>query len=1653
MEANETIKKYFEVLEKETANCYGVSNKARKEGYDHEEKVDIPLAKGIAERVEGLISAVVPQILKSGVAQRIEKLEKEFGVLDWRIALKIAEEVAKQKFCKFKDTREAIETGIRVGMAYITLGVIAAPLEGFIELKLKKTREGKEYFSCFFAGPIRAAGGTAEAVTIVIADYVRAKLGYEKYDPDEKEIKRGVAEVLDYHERVTNLQYLPSEKEIEFLVKHLPVEVDGDPTERIDVSNYKDLERIETNRIRGGFCLVIAEGIAQKAPKLIKQLDAWGKDFEIDWGFLHKFLEIQKNVKAGKDLISKEEKISPNYIYIKDLVAGRPILAHPLAKGGFRLRYGRTRLSGFSADAINPLTMQVLNKYIAVGTQLKVERPGKATVLTPCDYIEGPILKLNNGGVVKIESEKELKENVDEIKEILFLGDLLINYGDFFENGHKLVPAGYCEEWWIQELEKKIVDLFGSLDLNKLAEMIKIKEEDLSVLIKEPFKTRISARAAFNISKELDIPLHPYYTYFWTNISKEEFLNFMRWVRKANIKKEENRIEKMILPYEEDRKRTLEILGVPHLFVNNEFVVIKDECAEALFRTLSLDKNIDEKGLENASSVLECVNLLSGVKIRDKSGTFIGTRMGRPEKAKMRKLTGSPHMLFPVGGEGGRLRSFQSAIEKGHITADFPLFKCTNCNKETIFSVCELCNKKTKKLYYCNTCGVIEKKCEHEPKTFLNKSIDINHYIKAALKKLKTRNMPELIKGVRGTSNKDHTPEHLIKGILRAKHNIFVNKDGTTRYDMTELPVTHFKPSEIGTSVEKLKELGYEKDINEKPLENEDQILEIFPQDVILPSCSSALDENADEVLFRVANFIDELLVKLYGLEQYYKLKTKKDLVGQLIVGLAPHTSAGTVGRIIGFSKTQGFFTNPMFHAAMRRNCFDYDTRIPIIKDNNIKIVKIGEFVESLNPKKIVDSFGTKEKKVDGLFTLGYNKLTKKVVKVPIYNFTKHRQDLEFIKIKTQSGREITVTKDHKFPIVENNKIFTKRAANIKINNTLLVPSKINVLDNIDDIREYNLIDLFKDEKSLMVRNIKEFVKKILKKSDQSIIKEKLKINSKNIQNYHQRDSYPFQFILELLHQNRFKITKIPKTAKIGIKRDNVTINSRIKVTKNLLEIFGFYIAEGFCRENNSKKGLYQISIASMDKNIQKKIINTFKNSFGINPSEHHKDHVTFSSKLINGFFREKLKLGKNSKEKRFSTLVSLPKEKLSCVLRGYYEGDGSVSKSDLRVICDTVSEELVEDLQIALQRFGIFTRMYKSKRKASGILKSFYEKKKVNPFFKSTKLIIPSDYVKKYSDNIGFLSARKKNILDYILKNKKPKGMKLVKLNNDIILDIVKEITIKKPNTSYCLNVDGNIVLANNIFTYQCDGDEACCILLMDALLNFSRSYLPDKRGSRTMDAPLVLTSILIPSEVDDEVHGMDVAWRYPLELYEAALEYKNPWEIKIQQVKGFLDTEKQYSGFGFTHNVSSMNSGVLCSAYKTLPSMEEKLKGQMELAEKIFAVDESDVARLVIEKHFLRDIRGNLRKFSMQKFRCSKCNEKYRRPPLIGRCLKCGGNIIFTISEGSIVKYLEPSISLAEKYDVPIYLKQTLELTKRRIEDVFGKEKEKQIGLGSWF
>ena len=48
---------------------------------------------------------------------------------------------------------------------------------------------------------------------------------------------------------------------------------------------------------------------------------------------------------------------------------------------------------------------------------------------------------------------------------------------------------------------------------------------------------------------------------------------------------------------------------------------------------------------------------------------------------------------------------------------------------------------------------------------------------------------PKQLRGVKGLTNEDKTPEIIEKGILRAKYDLSVYKDGTIRFDATNAPL------------------------------------------------------------------------------------------------------------------------------------------------------------------------------------------------------------------------------------------------------------------------------------------------------------------------------------------------------------------------------------------------------------------------------------------------------------------------------------------------------------------------------------------------------------------------------------------------------------------------------------------------------------------------------------------------------------------------------------------------------------------------------------------------------------------------------------------------------------------------------------------------
>ena len=1062
---------YDKWLEERTEEAYKIADKAKKKGLDFSTEVEIPRASDLASRTEKLL---VEHLDGFEVAEDIRK----FLIDNDRetTSIKMAAQVAKS----FKENgyglQKSIDVGLRVGLAILTEAVLVAPLEGISEVRLLSNIDGSQFVSVHFAGPIRAAGGTAQALAVLIADMIRIELGVDAYNPTDDEVERVKEEFGLYRK---NLQYRPSPTEIDTIVRACPIMVNGESTEDIECAGYGRVRNIDEPRIRGGVLLVIGEGLCLKAPKIQKHTERLNIP---GWDFISTFANKGKSSDEKSDRkVFKSRMVPMDEKFMKDVIAGRPVFGAPLMPGGFRLRYGRARPSGLAAGSCNPVSMSAMDDFLAVGTQMKIERPGKACAITPCDVAEGPMVILKNGAFKRYDSINEFKLIRDDVATIWDNGELVLGYGEFMENNKNLVPAGYNSDWWA-------ADLIDALDSNQAVEdfckIMSLKKNEIPVGIPglptsmgidlhTRFEVRrkwrdylIGVTPSWDAAKEIAIrfstslisPHNPW----WKDLPIEWTLALLKSIKTATIRGDNlifvdavkgwnSNIMEVLEPeriteidYDsvpginikienaifDDKvpegwtliqhglvKGAVLLLGLPHHHDGNNLVItsgwqamldglgfgykgkkpIKIEDCESAFKKrieelktakqildeelsrldelakkkstariaaetdarqrglgiaetdqigqMAADK-IDDPGPKDdekyfwaqtmkddylVDGILIQIRKLSRIRWEHAAPTRIGCRMGRPEKSAPREKP-TVHSLFPIALEGGNQRLIPNAALQKEIRVQVGVRFCKVCNRKSPMINChhrkiddfgeekvgEICGGRTE----------IRKPGENSNSRRLGEiqTVKIENLIEDARLSLGIDRIPQQFKGLKKLMSKNQTPEPMAKGILRAKHKLPVFRDGTIRFDMSDVPVTHFTPDEIGVEWGQLKHLGYTHDCFGNELQSGDQMLEIFPQDFILAKSGA-------DYFVRAAQYIDELLVKFYGMEPYYHVEEHTDLVGHLICALAPHTSGGVLSRLIGFSDSSGGYAHPLFHAAKRRNCDGDEDAIMLLMD------------------------------------------------------------------------------------------------------------------------------------------------------------------------------------------------------------------------------------------------------------------------------------------------------------------------------------------------------------------------------------------------------------------------------------------------------------------------------------------------------------------------------------------------------------------------------------------------------------------------------------------------------------------------------------------------------------------------------------------------
>ena len=803
-------------------------------------------------------------------------------------ALILSKEIALGKYSLAEATlQEKLDLAVRVGLAIVTEGVTIAPLQGISEVTIKKNKDGSDYLSVSIAGPMRSAGGTESAVTMLIADHVRKAVGLSRYQADsfDDETGRFVEELRIYEREAGNFQFHILDEDILHVISNLPVELDGVDTDPYEVVNHKAMKRIKTDRVRGGALRVLNDGLIGRSKKLLKRIQLYNLD---GWEWLSDLKGAVQTGDSDEDAAAKR---------MREVITGRSVLSMPNKLGGFRLRYGRACNTGFASVGVHPVVAEILDHTIAVGTQIKIDIPGKGATVAFVDSIETPTVRLKNGNVVKIKDVKHGIEIKNQIEKILHLGDILISFGDFLENNAQLVPTGYVEEYWKAELEEK---------LTKYAP----NDEKLSQFLERT----PTLDESIKISLDFHIPLHPKFLYFWDQISSSELSEILQ----------PTNMNETSIEYPLKTKTILEKLGVPHLQKNS---LILEENEAKIFYNLLFRKTpiIDE------IPVPKIISKSSGILIRNKSSTSIGVRIGRPEKSAPRLMKPPTHVLFPISDKGGPTRDLIKASRHTNFYTNIQNRQCTNCNEPSIGIKCSKCGTKTSIIYQCSNCrDILEtsfcEKCKRTAPSHSYKPFPLKERILRAQEKMGIR-ATEPFKGVKELISQDRIPEPLEKGIVRQNFGLTTFKDGTVRFDATNSPITQFKPIWIKTSIEKLKELGYTHDIDGKPLTNDQQTIEIRMQDVIIPYESG-------KYLVSISKYLDILLEKFYGKSPFYNVKSPEELVGHLIIGLAPHTSVGVVGRIIGFTDTHVCFGTPNWHSAKRRDADGDADSIMLLMDS-----------------------------------------------------------------------------------------------------------------------------------------------------------------------------------------------------------------------------------------------------------------------------------------------------------------------------------------------------------------------------------------------------------------------------------------------------------------------------------------------------------------------------------------------------------------------------------------------------------------------------------------------------------------------------------------------------------------------------------------------
>ncbi len=328
-----------------------------------------------------------------------------------------------------------------------------------------------------------------------------------------------------------------------------------------------------------------------------------------------------------------------------------------------------------------------------------------------------------------------------------------------------------------------------------------------------------------------------------------------------------------------------------------------------------------------------------------------------------------------------------------------------------------------------------------------------------------------------------------------------------------------------------------------------------------------------------------------------------------------------------------------------------YDTPVLISKNKKNNLIEIGKFADELfldNQSHIKCTPGGEYIALDGKYQAPVFDDNYKIKKRNITGVFRHKvENKRIIELTLSTGRKVSITEDHSLFVLKEGEVVPIRADELQEESMVVVPKRIN---SETETSEINLL--------------REFIEKLPDNLLENIFIEGIdkELFRDNLVNKGSRDHMRFYRNLISIKLLKNKKIQIPNDARIRLGDSKVRLPTKLRITKELIRLLGYYAAEGHCRNHS-----VEFYLGSHEKEFIEDLKHCINSVFGIEAKVNQRKtklsetDIKIGTKIASLLFRNIFKLGNRSYEKRVPQLIfNVSNELKREYFNSYIRGDGN---------------------------------------------------------------------------------------------------------------------------------------------------------------------------------------------------------------------------------------------------------------------------------------------------------------------------------------------------------------------------------------------------------